>query len=83
MAILSCMERQLLERLNVEANVTFAFGKSDFSRRVAHGTRNLRYVPAHQWPKQKEAPSDSVITYYDLDKKEWRSFRIGSLLEIR
>ena len=83
MKVLSYMERQLLERLNVEANVTFAFRKSDFSRRVAHETRNLRYVPTHQWPKQEDAPSDSVITYYDLDKKEWRSFRIGSLLEIR
>ena len=83
MAILSYMERQLLDRLNVEAYVTFVFRKSDFSRRVAHGTRNLRYVPMHQWPKNKELPSDSVITYYDLDRKEWRSFRIGNLLEIR
>jgi hypothetical protein len=83
MAILSYMERQLLERLGVDGKVTFVYRKSDFSRRVAHGTRNLRYVPAHQRPKQEEAPSDSVITYYDLDKKEWRSFRIGNLLEIR
>ena len=83
MAILSYMERQLLDRLNVEANVTFVFRKSDFSRRVAHGTRNLQHVPMYQWPKHKELPSDSVITYYDLDRKEWRSFRVGSLLEIR
>lgn len=83
MALLSPMERQLLERLNVEANVAFVFRKSDLSRREAHGTRNLQYVPMHQWPKHKELPFNSAITYYDLDRKEWRSFRVGSLLEIR
>ena len=83
MAMLSYMERQLLDRLNVEASVTFVFKKSDFSRRVAHGTRNLQYIPVSQWPKSKELASESVITYYDLDRREWRSFRIGNLLEIR
>lgn len=83
MALLSYMERQLLDRLNIEADVTFVFRKSDFSRRIARGTRNLQYVPMHQWPKNKELPSDSVITYYDLDREGWRSFRIGNLLEIR
>ena len=83
MVILNYLEQQLIARLDVEANVTFVFRKSDSSRRVAHGTRNLQYVPMHQWPKSKESPSASVITYYDLDRREWRSFRIGNLLEIR
>ena len=70
MAILSYLEKQLVARLDVEARVTFVFRKSDFSRRVAHGTRNLQYIPMSQWPKSKELPSDSVITYYDLDRRE-------------
>ena len=48
MALLSYMERQLLGRLNIEADVTFVFRKSDFSRPIARGTRNLQYVPVHQ-----------------------------------
>lgn len=83
MAILNYLERQLVARLDVEANVTFVFRKSDMSRRVAHGTRNLEYVPQHQWPKQGAQPSTSVITYYDHDRKDWRSLRIGSLLEVQ
>ena len=63
MAGLSNVEMQLVARLDVEANVTFVFRKSDFSLRVAHGTRNLQFVPMNQWPQQKEAPSNSVITY--------------------
>ncbi len=83
MAILNHLEQQLVARLDVAANVTFVFRKSDMSRRVAHGTRNLQYVPLHKWPKHNEQPSNSVITYYDLDRQDWRSLRIGSLLEIR
>ena len=83
MATLNYLEQRLVARLDVEANVEFVFRKSDLSRRVAHGTRNLQYVPLHQWPKNKEQPSNSTITYYDLDRKDWRSLRIGSLLEIR
>lgn len=83
MALLNYMERQLIARLDIEANVTFVYRKSDMSLRVAHGTRNLEYVPQYQWPKQGTQSSTSVITYYDHDKKDWRSLRIGSLLEIR
>ena len=83
MAILNYLEQQLVARLDVESDVTFVFRKSDLSRRVAHGTRNLQYVPLCQWPKHRESPPNSAITYYDLDRKDWRSLRIGSLLEIR
>ena len=83
MAILNYLEQQLVARLDIEAKVTFMFRKSDMSRRVAHGTRNLQYVPVHKWPKHKEQPSNSAITYYDLDRQDWRSLRIGSLLGIQ
>jgi hypothetical protein len=50
----------------------FAFIKKDGSVRVSRGTTNLAFVPMEKHPKTKKS-NQNVVTFFDLDKKEWRS----------
>lgn len=59
--------------------VTFMFRKVDKTSRFAVGTRDLNLIPKKDHPKGlNESKSEDVVTYYDLIKKAWRSFRKGS-----
>ena len=58
--------------------VTFSFWKKDGSIREAKGTTLLLLVPKDKQPKGMKAVSHqpSAISFFDLDKGEWRSFSI-------
>ena len=61
--------------------ITFSFFKKDGSIREAVGTKNLRIIPKDKWPKTNKALTGQTtnyqcITFFDLDKQEWRSFDI-------
>ena len=59
--------------------VKFSFFKKDGSIREAVGTKDLRIIPKEKWPKGADAdhmPNYSTVTFFDLDKQEWRSFDI-------
>ena len=63
--------------------VQFAYFKKDGSYRPARGTTNLAILPYDKRPKDdpsqaEKPPVYSVITYFDLDKQEWRSFDVGN-----
>lgn len=48
------------------------YKKKDGNVRVASGTTDLSRVPESQHPKGKRKPAQGVVTYYDIDKEEWR-----------
>lgn len=76
------LERRLVERLDVEASVRFMFRKSDGSIREACGTRNLRFIPSQQHPKEIHALYGNAVTYYDWKRKDWRSWTVGSVIQV-
>lgn len=82
--ILRPNERELIERLESDRPETrFAYWKERFVRREARGTRNLQFVPREQWPKSLiEEPIKTNVNYYDFDRKNWRSFRLGSVIDM-
>lgn len=75
-------ERKLIEALESGVpSVDFVFRKADGERRNARGTRNLKNVPPQHWPKgwlEKEIKTD--VDYFDLQKQQWRAFRLGSII---
>ena len=59
--------------------VTFSFIKKDGTHRIATGTLYPHLIPVDKMPKSsgdERTPNFSVINYFDLDKQDWRSFRI-------
>ena len=59
--------------------VTFSFIKKDGTHRIATGTLYPHLIPVDKRPKSsgdERTPNFSVINYFDLDKQDWRSFRI-------
>lgn len=83
--VLRPLERELIERLESdEPETKFVFIKAKSIRREARGTRNLRYVPRVQWPKSIfEEVILKKVNYYDFDRKDWRSFEVGSVLDFQ
>lgn len=60
--------------------VNFAFKKLDGTLRTANGTTNLEQIPSDSHPKGVRESSQAQVTFFDLEKKEWRS--ISSRQEI-
>lgn len=63
------------ERMS-NSDVEFVFLKKDGSFRIAHGTRCLSHIPAADHPKGLRAPSETALSFYDLDKMAWRGMVI-------
>ena len=66
--------------------VRFSYRKADGTERVALGTNNPLLIPTAQVPK---SPGENVyrerlaiVTYYDLEKDNWRCFYFFSLIGI-
>jgi hypothetical protein len=60
------------------------FEKKDGSLRKMRCT--LKDVPQYERKIESETPrkkNDEVMSVFDLDKSEWRSFRIDSIKEIK
>lgn len=69
----------LRSKLN-EGEVQFAFKKLDGSLRTALGTTNLSSIPQESHPQGVRDASNKVVTFFDLEKLEWRS--VSTLREI-
>ena len=64
--------------------VTVVFEKKDGTLREMRCT--LKDVPQYERKTESETPrkkDDEVMSVYDMDKSEWRSFRIDSIKEIK
>jgi len=79
--MMNLMERQLYDRLLAEREVRFRYRKGNGEIRDARGTCNLEFVPFEKHP-ERHLPITTSIRYYDWDRKEWRSFRLGTLMEM-
>ena len=78
-------EIMLLEKKMLEGAVCFQFRKKDGTIRNAVGTlfrELMKLADGTMWePKGDPKPEPaSLIRYFDLDKKEWRSFTCTSYL---
>jgi len=67
---LSIVELRNLLRKKI---LNFEFIKLDDTVRKAKGTLMMKYVPQSQHPKGIRPSSHKVATFYDLDKRDWRS----------
>ena len=68
-----------------EGIVNFQFQKIDGTLRPARGTTCPDLVPAPDTPKGARTPEQQAaynrctVTFFDIDKKAWRSMRIDCL----
>ena len=65
--------------------VRFWFTKKDGSIRDAKATLHPLLIPLDKMPHMdlQHQPVYTAIAFFDLDKQEWRSFRITDFLSIR
>lgn len=79
------MDIQDLRKALHEGVVLFEFVKKDCTLRHARGTTCTDLVPSDDTPKGKRTPQQQalydrqVVTFYDIDKKGWRSMRIDTI----
>ena len=61
---------------------TFSYFKKDGTIREAKGTLSELLIPEDDKPKGllPRIPNYAVFTYYDLDRKAWRSFDLRSFI---
>lgn len=64
-----------------EGRVTFTYTKADGTVRQATGTTKSDLIPESARATATNTPESTVITYYDLGKSAWRSFRRENLRE--
>ena len=68
-----------------EGVVLFEFIKRDGTLRHARGTTSPDLIPTENIPQNKRSPQQQaaferqVVTFYDIDRKGWRSMRIDTL----
>lgn len=73
-----------LEQLLNDGEVSFTYEKVDGTKRDARGSCNVYILEAHDAiPYGTGVEKTGVITYFDLDKNAWRSFRKDSLISIK
>ena len=85
------MARQIndLKEQMREDIVHFVFRKMDGSERHAYGTRASDIIGQHelhglrQQEKTKTKPAFGTFSYFDIERDDWRCFRVDRLLEIR
>ena len=56
------------------------FTKKDGSQRLMIGTIDLDLIPKEKHPKGVGIVNESVQTIFDLENKDWRSYRVDSLI---
>lgn len=69
-----------LKVLMSERIVKFYFQKVDGTMREAYGTLAEKFVPAVGESNRKK--NDTLQTYYDCEKQEWRCFKLANLAKV-
>lgn len=62
-----------LKRQLARGVVQFAFKKLGGELRTAVGTTNLATIPRESHPKGVRPAPESVVAFFDVEKREWRS----------
>lgn len=55
------------------------FEKKDGTLREMTCTVNQTHIPSDKIPKETVEYTDSVIRVFEVDKEQWRSFRVDSV----
>jgi hypothetical protein len=72
-----------LSSVLMTSNLTITFQKKDGSSRVMNATLNESIVPKYEKKTEKEkVKTKDTLAVFDLDKNEWRSFRLDSIKQI-
>ncbi len=71
----------IVEMLN-EGKVEFSFTKINGERRDAIGTTNLDLIPAADRTTITNSDNSDTVTYYDLGKNAYRTFRKSSVTKV-
>jgi hypothetical protein len=66
-----------------EGTVSIKFTKVDGTIREMNCTKSNTIIPAEVLSglKNTKAPRDDVMSVWDVDKDQWRSFRIDNIIE--
>jgi len=76
--------RKWLKSHLVYGEVYVSFTKKDGTLREMRCTLNEEIVPKYEKTTETERKkNDEVMAVFDLDKSEWRSFRLDSVKEVR
>lgn len=62
--------------------VRFYFQKVDGSLREAYGTLNAKYMPEMTGESSNRKKNDTVQTYFDTERQEFRCFKKANLVRI-
>lgn len=86
----------MLTRYLYEGHVTVVFTKVDGSTRTMTCTKQLALIPENKHPKQANTTprvitqakdvvvrDPQLITVFDVEKQDWRSFRYTTLKDIK
>lgn len=71
---------QTLVKKLTEGSTSFKFRKVDGTIREATGTLNADLIPAGAGTPTIPAENAASISYYDLDKGEFRAFRTENII---
>lgn len=59
------------------------FQKKDGSERKMLATLKSDVIPAYEKKTEREKKvNESILSVFDLDKEQWRSFRLDSIIEL-
>lgn len=79
---LRCAWRNIKLRIAMSRGIVkFYYQKVDGSLREAYGTLAADRIPAISGNDTRKK-NDSVQTYYDTEREEWRCFKVANLVEI-
>ena len=82
--IIAAKRTALLEMLRGEVSPVITFTKTDGTERRMWATTLPKYIPEAFQPKgdSKVKENPNTIRCFDLDKQEWRSFRVDSVTSV-
>jgi len=60
----------------------FYFLKVDGSVREAYGTLKETLIPSHSDGQSSRRKNDTVQTFFDTEKSEWRCFKKANLMQV-
>jgi len=75
---------KLRELLRNGETVSVVFVKSDGTTRIMHCTQNFDLIPPEKHPKSTSDKSKdpNLFTVFDVEKKDWRSFKADRIEKI-
>ena len=81
--LLESKRQGILDELN-QGVVDLQFKKVNGDLRNMTATRDLSLIPEENHPKSEMSDKNTeIVTLFDLEVKDWRSFRIENLVEYR